>query len=176
MTKPKPEGLGPQYQESPGGKFKAGNPGMPMTAAVKERWEAWFDMVSKGVRRYTALKACGLDYHAYRIRRERDPEFRKREAAAESASLEGVEDALWAAATKGNMMAIMFLLQNRDPERWQDRRGKVTHEHVGRVEIEAGARLERIGELMEALAERRALASGAVVDAEVVETRELGGG
>lgn len=126
-----------------------------------QRQEEYLDYLSRGMRRGQAASIVGVSYRQVADARRIDPAFVDAEKAAEAQACEAVENVLWEVAQGGNMLAIMYYLGNRAPERWRDvrRPDKVVVQHEGQIglEIEAGDRLSKIRELELKLAERAAL-------------------
>lgn len=86
----------------------------------------YLELLQEGGWRVASAKAIGLNYETIRLHIVKDKVFRKAvedaEAAGKRAKVERLEIALQMAGESGNMTAIIFALQNLDPENWKDRR------------------------------------------------------
>jgi hypothetical protein len=86
----------------------------------------YLKLLEEGKTRKAAAVGVGCSALLIREYRKRDPEFaRQEEAAIEKgcdAKTDEVEDALHAAALKGNVTAIQVWLYNRRPSMWKDMR------------------------------------------------------
>lgn len=129
--------------------------------------------LSDGIPRGAAAKLVEVGYKTVCDYRKKDPAFAAAEVEAEAVATEPAEVKLREMAMDGHMVALMFYLQNRAPDRWKDMRRvekKVTHE--GTVQLEAGKMLQNIAELQARLEERKALRAGPdpdVIDVEPIE-------
>lgn len=141
--------------------------------------EKYLDGLRRGLTRHQAARSAGVNSSTARRYAARDPEFKDAQGDAESEACDPVVAVLRETALSGNLTAMMFWLQNRDPDNWKDIRRvqkEVNHSGTVTVEHEASPALERIAQLQAQLLERRELrsgpreepASGDVVDAEVV--------
>ena len=74
------------------------------------------------MRRGTAAHSVGVTRWTVLDYKKRDPEFASLADDAEMDANEEVEDALYMAATSGNVVAIQVWLYNRWPDRWRDAR------------------------------------------------------
>lgn len=83
---------------------------------------AFLDKLREGARRYQAAKEIGVSRETIRLHLHKDPAFAQAVDEAEMEANEHVEDALFKAATKGNVVACQVWLYNRCPDRWMDRR------------------------------------------------------
>lgn len=122
-----------------------------------------------------AAELAGVSAGTVRDHRKKDPAFAEAEATARAQAVEPIVDRLYSLALDGHLTAIMFVLQNRDPDNWKDMRRvekKVTHEGTVTHELEAGQTIQRIAELQATLSERAALRAGddpSVIDVEAVD-------
>ena len=67
---------------------------------------------------------------------KKDNGFAEAVSEAESDAIGKVENALFEAATSGNVTAMQVYLYNRDPERWADRRSvRMAGEGGGPIEV-----------------------------------------
>lgn len=135
-------------------------------------------LLSDRVQPTEAAKIVGVSMNTVREYRKKDPAFVEAEAQARADSVAPVVGRLYELAMEGHMTAILFLLQNADPDNWKDmRQMKKTVTHTGTVthELDAAPAIERIALLQARLAERKELRSGApedaasVIDVEVAE-------
>ena len=140
------------------------------------RQAEYLHYIARGMRRSAAAKATGVTMETVKRARDLDPDFVEKEALAEAEAAEVIEDALYETAKAGNVTAIIYILGNRQKDRWQDvRNAKIDHQISGKVtqEIEAGDRLAIIASQMARLEERAALrglgAGGAIIDAQVID-------
>ncbi len=101
---------------------------MPKFSSVKK--EAYFQALRDGARRGAAALAAGVGIHTVRNHRAKDMEFRAAEDQAELDACEIIEDALFQAASSGNVPSMIFFLCNRMPERWLNTQTQ-KHEHSG---------------------------------------------
>ena len=129
------------------------------------------------IRPSKAAELVNVNYQTVREYRKKDPAFVAAEAEAEAQGTEAVEDALYNLAVGGHMTAIMFVLQNRQPDRWKDMRQiakTVKHEGTVTHELDAGPAMQRIMHLEATLRERAALRSGEplVIDVPALEPGE----
>jgi len=80
------------------------------------------ELLREGSRRGTAAHAVGVTRQTVSEHKKRDPEFAALADDAEMDANEEVEDALYMAATSGNVVAAQVWLYNRWPDRWKDKR------------------------------------------------------
>lgn len=97
--------------------------------------DEYLDQLRNGSRRMTAARNIGLDPSTPRNYAREHPEFADQVRESELESYEQVEDALFMAASSGNVTACIFYLTNRQPDRWQDRR-------VPKVEMSGSVKVE----------------------------------
>lgn len=93
--------------------------------------EEYLQCISNGMRRGTAAKHVGVTRQTIFLHMQNDEVFKKAVSEAELDADEPVEDALYAAAKSGNVVAIQVWLYNRQPDKWADKR-KVTTELTGK--------------------------------------------
>lgn len=128
-----------------------------------------------GIPRGAAAKLVEVGYKTVCDFRKKDPAFAAAEVEAEAVATEPAEVKLREMALDGHMVALMFYLQNRAPDRWKDmRRVEKKVEHSGVVQLEAGQVMRNIAELEARLAERSALRGlPAASDATVIDVEVL---
>ena len=90
--------------------------------------EAYFEALKNGLGRMAAARSVDMTPEWMEKLMRRDPEFKKAISRAELEANQKVENALFKAASSGNVVACQVWLYNRMPERWADRRRM---EHVG---------------------------------------------
>lgn len=139
-------------------------------------------LLAQRVQPAKAAEMVGVAMRTIRDYRGKDPAFVEAETQARADSVAPVVDKLYELAMEGHMTAILFVLQNADPDNWKDMRRvekKVTH--GGSVQLEAGQSLQNIAKYQAILAERAALRgalaaapSDRVVDAVVLDDEEPG--
>lgn len=116
--------------------------------------------LAEGIPRGQAAKLVGTNLKAVNDYGAKDPAFAAAAVQAEAEATEPAEVALRNLALGGHLTALMFYLQNRNPDRWKDMR-RVTKEvtHTGTVahELAAGPSIERIMLLQAQLEERKEL-------------------
>jgi len=103
--------------------------GQPYKFGAQKRTE-FLQNLRDGMRRGAAAEAVGVTRETVRLVYRDEPEFASAVEQAEMDANETVEDALYQAATSGNVTAIQVWLYNRQPERWVDKRN-VKMEHSG---------------------------------------------
>lgn len=97
---------------------------MPGPEFDKFKKAAYVAHVESGMTRIEASKATGVDRTTVSRHIRNDENFARAVSEAEMARVPEVEAALLKACVEDrNVTAIMFYLQNRDPERWRDMRG-----------------------------------------------------
>jgi len=111
-----------------------------MGRAWKFTWarrREFLDNLREGKRRGIAARAVGVCGLTVEKRMKKDVKFREAVFRAEKEANEGVEDALYQSAMRGNVVAQQVWLYNRCPELWADRRqvdkvirGEVHHSHL----------------------------------------------
>jgi hypothetical protein len=84
-----------------------------------------------------AAKKCGASHESFFQRRRVDPEFAAQYAAAQSASVDVLEERMLARAydnraNKGNLTAMFGILRARRPSAWG---GNVRVEHSGSLQL-----------------------------------------
>lgn len=136
----------------------------------------YLDAIARGVGRTNALKLVGVTREMAKRVREADPDFAEAEQVAEEDACDLVEDALFKAATNGNVDAMKTWLFGRRSKRWVPPQ-KMQVEVSGQVEhIDVAAEMSEIVALQARLATRMALRTpetpaleAGVSDAEIVE-------
>lgn len=102
----------------------------PYKFTAKKRKE-FLGMIAGGMRRGVAAKALGISRWTVTNHMKEDEAFAEAVGEAEKDADELVEDALYAAACSGNVVAIQVWLYNRQPDVWADKR-KVNTEITGK--------------------------------------------
>lgn len=92
------------------------------------RQAQYLDLLRQGLRRGKAAEATGVTRQLVNKYIHENEAFAAEVDKAEMDAVELVEDALWKAATGGNVVAIQVWLYNRAPGRWADRRHVVTED------------------------------------------------
>jgi hypothetical protein len=90
-------------------------------------------MVNMGAKHSEIAKLFGVKGNAFRAWQRQMPELRAPFEKGKARQDERVIDALYSAALGGNVLACIFWLKNRQPDKWRDRR-----EFVGTVKTEEG--------------------------------------
>src|SRR6202041_71753 len=83
---------------------------------------AYLKCLREGQSRTTAARAAGVSPELVRLYRHARPGWSAKEDSAEIEASGQVEDALFAAAKGGNVVACQVWLYNRRSERWSDKR------------------------------------------------------
>ena len=113
-----------------------------MNANLKKKaTETIVSSLSKGSSLVKACKGADVDVSTFWRWRQASKELEKKVEAIMDSRIQIVEDALFANAAKGNVTAQIFFLQNRAPDRWQDKRH---FEHDGKIEIVFTKAVEKI--------------------------------
>jgi hypothetical protein len=133
-------------------------------------------LLANRVQPTAAAKIVGVTMQTVRDYRAKDPAFIEAERQSRADSVAPVVDKLYELAMDGHMTAILFLLQNADPDNFKDMRQlskTVKHEGTVTHTLEAGPALERIHVLEARLADRAAMRQGElappVIEAELVD-------
>jgi hypothetical protein len=130
----------------------------------RARRDRYLTALRNGLRPMKAARAAGVSWSTIRDHRDRDPYFAAAEREALDEALEEVEDALYTAAVSGQVTAAIFVLTNRAPDRWADKRatptkveitGQVHHDHDGTIQVEVGPDAD-LARIRAALAEAQA--------------------
>ncbi len=106
----------------------------------KRRRKEYLAAMAEGSSKATAAESVGVSREYVRLYRNAYPEFAVLEEEAEYSAHGKVEDALYQAAISGNVVACFSWLQNRVPERWQDKRlvrNEFTGANGGPIELRA---------------------------------------
>lgn len=82
--------------------------------------EEYLKALRGGNTRGDAANMAGVSRWTVRQHRDKDPKFDEACESAEADAVETVEDALYEAASYGNVTAQIFFLKNRAPDRWKD--------------------------------------------------------
>ena len=82
----------------------------------------YLDNISNGHTRGYAATLVGIHRQTVAAHMKADKEFAEAISGAEGDAIAKVENALYEAATSGNVTAIQVFLYNRDPKRWSDKR------------------------------------------------------
>lgn len=103
----------------------------------KKQNEAVLQSLMGGVAIKKACDEAGIDVTTFWRRRKKSKSLGKKVLAIIESRIQLVEDALYIKAIKGNVIAQIFYLKNRDPDRWKDQQyikgqigGKIEHEHT----------------------------------------------
>ena len=97
------------------------------TKVTPELIEAYLEHLIKGHTQIFACQKLGVARQTMWKLRKKDPAFATAEAEVLNTRSELVEDALYQNALKGNVIAQIFWLKNRDHRRWKDRH-EVAHD------------------------------------------------
>lgn len=118
----------------------------------------YIEYIANGHTRGYAATLAGVHRATVSIHIKKDKEFRDAVSQAEIDAIGKVENALFEAATRGNVTAQQVFLYNRDPERWKDRRNiRLAGEGGGPIPIglEVDAKYLSDEELIEIIERRR---------------------
>jgi hypothetical protein len=121
--------------------------------------EEYLKALRGGNTRGDAANMAGVTRWTVRQHRDKDKKFDDKCENAETDAVETIEDALYEAASYGNITAQIFFLKNRRPDKWRDRQ---THEvsgpDGGPIEVDA---TEKLAARVDDIAKRRAKAGSA---------------
>lgn len=133
----------------------------------RNQWEKFLGNLQNGMRVNSAAKSAGLSYASVKNRWYDDPDFRDRWIQAEAIAAEPVEDAMFQAATAGNVPAATKWLEERSSDRWPkpSKDIKITNTY----ELDATDRLGNIARLLATLESRALIAGEAILDVEAEE-------
>lgn len=131
--------------------------------------ELYLQYLREGHGRHKAARAAGGDPKVIKRRLRFDAVLREEVELAEEEASETIEDRLWQLATKDERWAMELWLKKRYKGRWGDEPTVVKHEGTVTHELSSGPLLEQIAQLQTNLQERKALMSGDIIDAELVE-------
>jgi hypothetical protein len=96
----------------------------------------YLDLLRNGGRRQTSARSIGIDPSTIVDHMNKYPDFAFEVSKAEMEANEQVEDAMFQAATSGNVTAMQIWLYNRMPTSWADKRNiKVQGAEGGPVQI-----------------------------------------
>ena len=106
-------------------------------------------LLRQGHTRGLAASLVGIHRATVSTHMKRDKGFAEAVSEAESDAIGKVENALFEAATSGNVTAIQVFLYNRDPKRWSDKRNiRLAGEGGGPIEVrESDAKSKLLAEL-----------------------------
>ena len=82
--------------------------------------KAYLDLIGRGDRRMASARAVGVDPRTVRRHAAKSRAFREKRDDAEMAALERIEDTMYRRAQDGHVGAGIFVLCNRDPQKWRD--------------------------------------------------------
>lgn len=94
---------------------------------VSTQKDALIESIAQGATVSAACRAANIDRSTFYAWIKSDEDFRIRYKETAEGAIQAVEDALWDKALSGNVIACIFYLCNRAPERWKN---------VNKVEIE----------------------------------------
>ncbi len=98
--------------------------------------DEYLALLKQGHTRGLAASLVGIHRATVSIHMKKDNGFAEAVSEAESDAIGKVENALFEAATSGNVTAIQVYLYNRNPERWTDRRSvRLAGEGGGPIEV-----------------------------------------
>jgi hypothetical protein len=97
---------------------KATHPRADWVRFDRNRRKRYLDLRSSGVPHSQAAKMVGVGRNTIWRHAKVDPFFAEAVKRAEASAVEIVEDALFQAASSGNVTAMVFYLERRDPARW----------------------------------------------------------
>lgn len=98
--------------------------------------QLYLEQIRRGVGHTAACRAAHVSRDTINKCIKYEESFAAEVAAAERMQVEQVENALFKKCVEGNVVAIIFYLTNRAPEKWADRRGKTPAESVPDMTIE----------------------------------------
>jgi len=101
--------------------------------AKQKKIQAIIENLKKGHTMENACKLAGVDYVTFWRWRKKSPQLARKIEEVYESRIQIVEDVLWKKAMRGNITAIIFLLTNRAPDRWRDRRAVVNNQIINRV-------------------------------------------
>ncbi len=128
MTRPKSARTGKKPGNAPGQNWREG---VYKFDDVKKA--EYLRLLREGGRRHQSARQVGVTPMTVINHQAADPEFKRACEMAEMEALDEVESAIHMAAASGNVTACIFILQNRDPDRWKDMRFT---EVKGKVEVD----------------------------------------
>jgi len=98
--------------------------------------DEYLALLKQGHTRGLAASLVGIHRATVSTHMKKDNGFAEAVSEAESDAIGKVENALFEAATSGNVTAMQVYLYNRDPERWADRRSvRMAGEGGGPIEV-----------------------------------------
>lgn len=98
----------------------------PWTEFNDDRREHFLELIRQGHGKTNASKLANIHRATVYDTEKKFPEFAAQVHEAEDVAIDKVEHSVTEAAFSGNVTAQIFYLQNRRPEKWQDRRGQVS--------------------------------------------------
>uniref|UniRef100_A0A6M3KV19 Putative methyltransferase n=1 Tax=viral metagenome TaxID=1070528 RepID=A0A6M3KV19_9ZZZZ len=111
--------------------------------------DAYLEYIRNGHTRGYAATLTGLSRVTIFRHMKKDAEFAEAVSEAETDAIAKVENALYEAATSGNVTAIQVFLYNRDPKRWSDRRNiQIAGEGGGPIKVEHDLSDEQLTEII----------------------------
>lgn len=118
---------------------------------------AYINLILEGKGRMMAAGELGVSPRTVQKHMVSSKEFKQAVSQAETEVNQKVENALYEAATSGNVTAIQVWLYNRDPKRWNDRRNiRLASEDGGPIEVrDVGVRNLTDEELLEIIERSR---------------------
>jgi len=99
---------------------------------------AILESLKRGAGIKTACDAAGIDPSTFWKWRKKNKKLNEEVEAIINSRVQMVEDALWRKALEGDVTAMIFILTNRAPERWQDRRALVKNIINNKIATNAG--------------------------------------
>ncbi|MCK4698291.1 MAG: class I SAM-dependent methyltransferase, partial [Dehalococcoidia bacterium] len=110
--------------------------------------EGYLENISNGHTRGYAATLVGIHRSTVINHMKKDKAFAEAVSEAERDAIGKIENALFEAATSGNVTAIQVFLYNRDPKRWADRRNiQLAGEGGGPIKVEVDGRARLISAL-----------------------------
>jgi len=108
---------------------KTGRPAFQITPEICQEAQA---LAAKGMAKYQIAESLGISYATLNNRENEFIEFFEAIAAGRKTACGNVEAALYDKAIEGDVPAIKYFMNNRDPDSWKDRRdvnmgGSVNH-------------------------------------------------
>jgi len=117
--------------------------------------DAYLALLGQGHTRGLAASLVGIHRATVSTHMKKDRGFAEAVSEAESDAIGKVENALFEAATSGNVTAIQVYLYNRDPKRWTDRRSvRLAGEGGGPIEVRESDAKSKLLQMLNRLSER----------------------
>lgn len=160
------------------------HPNKKLVARVKRRFkervaervddDQYLDLIRSGdFQRYEAATHLGMDPVLIRRRLKVDAEFAERVTVAEAMAMEAIVKVVRNEALHGDMKAAFKLLESKSAEEFGAPEQRIQVRVEGTITSDASPVLARILELEQDLQKQAALRGLNVMDAEVVEDKEL---